>query len=338
MITLDDFSFLIVTTASDLSRLKYVYETTRARYLTNEIVIVYDNTESKNLNKEDSNLIEIPTSEKVYVSSGYNIALKNSTKKCFVFIHDDTILANNFLENIVPHVTEKQFCNFTTVEPPIYNDPDSDLKPIKDFGRTVNQFNLQLFNDFVKERISKLQEKTIHNPYGGFFIAGYKKSMLNVGGFDESFKPYFHEDGDLMLRLTLAGYSFIHTYDAMVYHMGSLTSRSTTNTQDIHVMTLKIFIRKWKMTYERAKSCIQEHNMLDYTNLHIKIKPIKCSPQLLDYINLINEDNADMTLEINEDEMTPADYDTLFHLPFCISNDIEIGEYEIGSFKLIKYA
>jgi type 1 fimbria pilin len=86
MITLDDFSFLMVTPGNDKERITEVYKSIRLQYPSNEIVIVYDNNTIQEINLEDVNLKEIPTIERVYVSKGYNIALKECTKKCFTLV------------------------------------------------------------------------------------------------------------------------------------------------------------------------------------------------------------------------------------------------------------
>jgi len=130
MITLDDFSFLMVTPGNDKERITEVYKSIRLQYPSNEIVIVYDNNTIQEINLEDVNLKEIPTIERVYVSKGYNIALKECTKKYFVFIHDDTFIAPLFLENLTPHISETQFCNFTTVEPPLFGNTSIPPTPV----------------------------------------------------------------------------------------------------------------------------------------------------------------------------------------------------------------
>ena len=228
MITTNDISLLIVSAVRDLARLKEVYSHIREQYPTNEIVVVYDNINEVLLPTTDVHLIQVPTVERVYVSSGYNLAVQHSTKKAFVFLHDDTYTAPNFLENLVPHITETMFCNFCTVEPPIFNDPDTIQKPIRNFGLKNTPFQKEEFFAFCQQReqsLSHISHRTEPSPFGGFFMAGLKDTFLSVGGFDESFKPYFHEDADLMVRLHMAGFRFTLALDSVVYHVGSLTSR-----------------------------------------------------------------------------------------------------------------
>jgi len=335
MITLNDFSFLIVTLAKDVDRLHLAYESIRVAYPDNEIVIVYDNRNDIQLNKEDKNLIEVYTEKRVYVSERYNLALKKSTKKCFVLFHDDTFLAKKFIENIIPHISKKTFCNFSTVEPPIYNDPNTLQKPIRDFGRDPKIFDLNKFNEFCEDHIKKLPQLTTESPFGGFFMAGYKSSMESVGGFDEYFQPYFYEDSDLMIRLHQAGYNFIHVFGSLVYHMGSLTSRGTQEGEDASITTRNLFIKKWKVPFEYIKHYTLS-NGIPYKKIPVEIFPSNCTPELQEYLNLISEPGSDIKIFFDADKLNKQDFEYLQTLPYILQSIEEPGEYEIESLK-IKY-
>jgi GT2 family glycosyltransferase len=270
MLTLNDFSLLLVTTGKDIDRLLAVYSTMRNLYPTNEIVIVYDNNTTSTLGVADANLIEVHTDKRVYVSGGYNLALARATRKCFVFLHDDTFPAENFLENIISHVTETQFCNFTTIEPPLYNDPDTLMKPIKDFGRDVESFNWNEFNTHTQLHIGKLTDVTVPSPFGGFFMAGYVDSLNKIGNFDEKFQPYFYEDADLILRMYMSGYNFVHSLNSIVYHMGSLTSRASNESNVAMQTTRNIFLSKWKCPWEYIRQYTLEH-FVEYKKVSFEI-------------------------------------------------------------------
>lgn len=335
MITLNDFSFLIVTQAKDLHRLKLAYDSIRMYYPKVEIVIVYENQQNIKLNKEDQNLIEVYTDHRVYVSIGYNLALKHATKKCFVFFHDDTFLSDRFLENIIPHLTEKQFCNFTTVEPPLYDNVDKIERPIKDFGRDPKKFDLQLFNKFCKDHINKLTKTTLESPLGGFFMAGYKSSMQSVGGFDEYFQPYFYEDSDLIIRLHQAGYNFIQVLNSIVYHMGSLTSRGTQESIDSSNITSKLFIKKWKVPWE----IIRDYTLLNkitYKKTSFKIKADNLEGNLKSFIELISDDQSNITISFDANKLTNEDLHNLQTLPYIFLSIDEPGDYELKNIK-VKY-
>jgi GT2 family glycosyltransferase len=334
MITLNDISFLMVTPGNDRKRIKGVYDSIRLQYPTNEIVIIYDNNSSQEINPNDINLKEISTAERVYVSKGYNMALKECTKKYFVFIHDDTFVAPSFIENLIPHITEKQFCNFTTVEPPLFGNASTFQRPIKDFGRDLDIFVLEDFNKFAQEHINILEESTVESPFGGFFMAGMVSSILSVGGFDESFQPYFHEDSDLMIRLHLAGFRFIHVLDSLVYHMVSLTSRGTNESDIAHKTTHEIFIKKWKIEFEYFKNYTMLQN-IPYIKIPTKITYINCPENLEEYLNWISEESP-IEVFVDGSKLTMQEFGHLQSLSYLLQELSTPGVYQIGSLK-IKY-
>jgi GT2 family glycosyltransferase len=335
MITLNDFSFLIVSAVNDVDRLRGVYQSIRSTYPKNEIVIIYENISNISMSDHDDNLIEVRTNERVYVSGGYNLALKHCTKKCFVFLHDDTFLAKNFLENIVPHISETQFCNFTTVEPPLYNDPNTFEKPIMDFGRSMDVFSLDKFNKFCEEHIKKIPSPVVDSPFGGFFMAGYKSSIDTVQGFDEYFQPYFYEDGDLMIRLHQAGYKFVHVLNSIVYHMGSMTSRVGQEGIDSTKTTRSLYIKKWKVPWEYMREYTLA-NGIPYKKIPVEIKVTNATTQLLEFTDLINEPGSSMTVEFDARSLNQEDYAYLQTLPYILQSIEEQGDYQIGNL-IIKY-
>lgn len=335
MITLNDFSFLIVTRYNNPQRLHAVYRSIRKFYPLNEIVVVYDEVAGTLTdNVLDDNLKEIHTVDRVYVSAGYNLAIENCSNKCFVFLHDDTIVAPEFLENLIPHISEKQFCNFTTIEPPLHNNVDSIARPIIDLGRDIDSFNSDAFYQFCQLHVTNLKEKVIASPFGGFFLAGYKSSFQNVGGFDEYFKPYFFEDSDLMIRLHAAGYKFVQVLDSLVYHMGSLTSRATDEGQISQSITKKLFFKKWKASYPM----IQRYTMLggiEYKLIPFEIICENASLQLTEYIDLLSEPNSSVKIKFDETLLDQQDFEYLESLPYVLQSLEGEGSYELGNLKII---
>lgn len=332
MITSNDFSFLLTTAGNSKERLIAAYNSIREQYPDNEIVVIYDNVKSHNINDQDTNLKEVVTDKRVYVSGGYNLALKECTKKCFVFVHDDTFIAPLFLENMIPHITDTQFCNFTTVEPPVFGEQSTMQKPIKDFGRSVDTFVLEDFNKFAMEHINALEEVSTDSPFGGFFMAGMVEPLLNIGGFDESFQPYFYEDSDLMIRMHQAGYTFIHALNSLVYHMGSLTSRESSDSKIAHELTHKIFLKKWKVEFEYFKNYTMLQH-IPYKKVPVNIVCTNCNDQLKDYLSTISEESP-ITVSVNGEKLTQEEFAYLQSLSYIIGDIDEPGVYEIGSIQV----
>lgn len=334
MITLNDISILIVTAAKSIPRLESVYTHTRAQYPNNEIVIVYDNIREKLLNVEDRNLIQVTTDRRVYVSVGYNTAIKHSTKSCFVFLHDDTYTAPNFLENLIPHIKKDIFATFVQIEPPKFHTTSTLQKPIRNFGLDESGFSKTELNKFYYEYTPTLPHNVEPAPFGGFFMSGYKDSFLSVGGFDEEFQPYFFEDSDLMVRLHMEGYRFVLVLDSLVYHMVSLTSRGTEESTTAHITTQNIFLKKWKTTFE----IIKEYTMLngfEYKKPSLNIilhNPSNSNIQSI--IDILNSPNGEVEVHIDGHSFNQQDVNYLLLFPYIIK-DMEYGEaYEIGNLKV----
>lgn len=330
MITLNDISILIVTAANSPSRLESVYRHTRQQYPANEIVIVYDNIQDTMLPVDDPNLKQITTSSRVYVSIGYNLAIKHCSKPYFVFLHDDTYTAPSFLENLIPHLSPSGFCNFVTVEPPLFGNPDTIQKPIRNFGTSAETFDNDAFTSFYWEHISALPHTSEPSPFGGFFLAGSVESFRGVGGFDEQFLPYFYEDSDLMVRLHIAGYRFVLVLNSIVYHIGSLTSRKSHDSALAHATTQNIFLKKWKTTFEYFK----QYTMLGgyaYKNPNARFLVTNSNESFNRFIELLNTTNGNVEICIDGQAITQQDVDYLMQLPYILQDTNTNETYTLGN-------
>lgn len=339
MITSDDFSALIVTRANNPSRLEYIIQRIRKFYPNLQIVIVFDKV-SPCLTTTDDNIIQIETLNRVYVSAGYNLALKHSTKPYFVFLHDDTIIAENFLEEIAPYVNENTFGNFITIEPPKYDNTDSELRPIQDFGYDINSFKENDFDIFCKDRVSKLTEKSKSNPYGGFFMSGNRDSLLKIGGFDEKFRPFFNEDSDLVIRMTLFGYKFVYCLASCVYHMASLTSRVDENEVLLSAQrTTKVFTKKWGISFDAFKIHTIDQN-IPYNKINIKLEKInydKTNPYHRFVKTFFDYDKTKpySVAMLDFNLLSKNDIDTLSVLPYIIMQHMDKDLIHTNNFSVL---
>jgi len=325
MITSDDFSFLIVTPAKDPLRLIAVIKQIRNYYPNNEIVIVYDNIKFQ-LKKyiQTHNIKEIYSNKRVYIGGGYNLALKNASNKCFAFLHDDTYIYENFIENLLEHIDETTFANFSLIEPNLYNTnrQDSILNPIGNFGRDIINFDYTSFEKFCNNHLKSISPDKITAPsiFGGFFMCGFIKPILDIGGFDEYITPYFSEDADLILRMFLNGYKFVHVTTSLVYHMSSLTSRSDNQEYLLSETTTKNkFLKKWRVPFELIKENTLK-NQIPLIKFNVKID----TNNIQDYyiINYLNNISDNMNNIINystvtiESDLNENDISNLNVLPY----------------------
>jgi len=334
MITLNDISILIVTRVNDNKRVDAVYHRIRKYYRDVEIVIIYDGVKY-NIDVTDSNLKQIITKDRVYVSGGYNLALKSTSKKCFVFLHDDTFIHKDFINNLIPHLSENTICNFTTVEPPLFNNQDIFERPIKNFGFDLQDIDLDAFDDFCDNRNLNSVRVIEENHTGGFFMSGYVSTLLGIGGFDERFKPFFYEDSDLMFRLHLKGIKFFQVFNSLVYHLVSLTSRKSEDGDLASRTTEKIFIEKWKVPFHilTKYSMVEkiEYKCLRVLLSHKNINEVK----LIEHLNNFFHKNTELphsVLYIDGNTFTQNDMEYIYMLPYiALQNKNSYGKYELNN-------
>lgn len=335
MITLDDIAILIVTRVNDSKRINSVYERIRKYYDTVEIIIIYDSVQY-NIDTTDIYLKQIVTDKRVYVSGGYNLALKSTSKKCFVFLHDDTFIHKDFINNLIPHLSDvNTICNFTTVEPPLFNNQDVFERPIKNFGFDMTDLDLDSFDEFCDDRNKNSTLVIAENKKGGFFMAGNVSTLLDIGGFDERFKPFFFEDSDLMIRLHLKGIKFIQVFNSLVYHLVSLTSRKSEDGNLASKTTEKIFIEKWKVPFH----ILEKYSMIEkmeYKCLRIVLshKNIK-DDNLISYLSNFFCENTELPhsiLHIDGNTFTANDMECIHILPYiAIENLTSNGKYQLNN-------
>jgi hypothetical protein len=94
--------------------------------------------------------------------------------------------------------------------------------PVKDLGRTLNEFK---YDEFIKYEVS-IRKKEMTNGGGIFPFAMYKKYYMAVGGFDTMYQSPFICDWDFFLKLDLIGLSFTRTLEAHLYHFGSSATKN----------------------------------------------------------------------------------------------------------------
>lgn len=322
MITSDDIALLIVTRVNEAERIKLVYETIRSHYPSNEIVMIYDGLQHS-LNVVDSNLKEVSTKDRVYVSGGYNLALKTTTKQCFAFLHDDTFIHKDFIHNLVPHIKRDTICNFTTVEPPMFGNTDILERPIQNFGTGLKDLKLTEFYRFCDERNRNLKSNVIPSPYGGFFMAGYVSTLLDIGGFDEIYKPFFYEDSDLMIRLHLNGTKFVQVLDSLVYHLVSLTSRNSEEGINASKTTESIFLKKWKIPFHVFKEYTMK-NTIQYKKVRLTLECKNIDEMTKNFLVNFFDDESELPsskLYIDGHKFTNDDLHFIQILPYIVSEN-----------------
>jgi GT2 family glycosyltransferase len=251
---------LLVALRNNLDYNKYFYTTARAIYPEVEICFSsYASTDGTNewleTLKDDPYTKVFYSEESGNFSDNYNKAASLATKEYIAFLHNDTIVAPNFIENLEKHCNPDTIISYTTIEPPIFAGHERPGKMIRDFGADLETFNINEFYKFAAETAEQYKDKI--EPGIVFFMCVPKDKYLEIGGLDNLYNPMFCEDDDLILRWKLMEMNLITSLDAITYHFVSKTSRFSEEyekrTQQIEWYSNRNFLRKWGNKDFKAK-------------------------------------------------------------------------------------
>jgi GT2 family glycosyltransferase len=243
---------LLAAVKNNLDYTKHFYITTRQLYPEVEICFSsYNSTDGTHEWLES--LKDDPYTKVFYTenygcfSDNYNKAAELATKDYILYVHNDIVLTPNFLEIMETYVNDNTIVSYSTIEPPIFSGHERPGKLVKDFGDSLDNFNLKGLYEFVNEKQIEYKDKTLEDI--SFFMCIPRKTYLEIGGLDNLYDPMFCEDIDLCVRFKLLGLKFIMALDAITYHFVSKTSRFS---EEYKNKTAKIernsnlnFIRKW---------------------------------------------------------------------------------------------
>jgi len=357
---------LLAALKNNLEYNKHFYNTTRAIYPEVEICFSsYNSTDGTHewLDSLNDPFVKIfHSNEYGNFSDNYNKAASLATKEYIIFIHNDVVLAPEFLKNIEKHIGPNNIVSYTTIEPPIFADHERPGKIIKDLGIDLETFDLQGLYEFVSEKQVEFEDQT--EPGIGFFMCMPRDKYLEIGGLHNLFNPMFCEDDDLILRWKLLGLNLFTSLDAICYHFVSKTSRFSDEyqkqTQQIEHNSNKNFIRKWgfrnsqyntkynigfivkncniqllellepwcSILYpkDNSDSIILEYIEGEQPNTKFSLKD-RVRPYTFDYIDKSN----DILLTLDGNFFTQQDFQYIQQLNDIIKESGEIGEFQLGN-------
>ncbi len=198
------------------------------------------------MSEKDVNLTIFHDDDRLTFSETYNAGIKLVDTEKLVLIHNDMIIGEGFLEALERLLTPNLLLSYTTIEPPVFKGHKRPGKVLIDLGNGFDNFDYYNFNNYVNEWKNN---DTLHDG-AVFFMSGYKKMFVDVGGFDGfSFIPCFCEDDDFLIRAKLKGYELKTCESAITYHFVSQTSRFSEDFKKdrmLHeVSSGRNFVRKW---------------------------------------------------------------------------------------------
>jgi GT2 family glycosyltransferase len=78
----------------------------------------------------------------------------------------------------------------------------------------------------------------------GAFLLTRRDTFLNMGGFEEAYKPFYYEETDLCLRLWERGMRVVYEPDAAILHYEYASSSSSGQALEFHERNQHIFFRR----------------------------------------------------------------------------------------------
>ena len=153
----------------------------------------------------------------------YDKGIELAPTEIISILHSDMVITKNYVENILKHLKPGTVVSATRIEPPLH--PPGPEKIVKNFGLETEEFAKQFkeFREFVTQKEEEYREKTTEGIFAPWTM--YREDFIAIGGHDLLFAPMELEDSDIFNRMFLAGYKFIQSRDAFVYHMTCRGSR-----------------------------------------------------------------------------------------------------------------
>jgi GT2 family glycosyltransferase len=358
---------LILGIKNNLEYTKHFYTTTRQLYPNIEICFAsyasIDGTNEWLDSLTDENVKFFHSPETKTFSDTFNKAAELATKDYVMFLHNDIVLAPNFLENIEKHLNENSVVSYTTIEPPIFAGHERPGKIIKDFGTDINTLQLNEMYKFVDMQREVYRDKTEQGIT--FFMCMPKSKYLQIGGLHNIFNPMFCEDDDLILRWKLLGLNLFTSLDAICYHFVSKTSRFSkeylNRTQQIEQHSNKNFIRKWGFRNSKYNKKYNTAFIIHNCNLQgLEALEPWCDRIYINNDNVINEyinsdskntsfdltkrvlninknepySENDIIVEFNIQHFNQNSFNIIQNLSDIISESGTIGQFELDCFNI----
>lgn len=220
---------IIIPCRNNIKYFLQAYDSIREYYSNVEIVALDDSSTDdtwevlSRLSDQDKNLIlyRNELEDRVGHTVLYDIGIQKSTNDIVTILHSDMVVTPNYLENMIKHISKGVVVSGTRIEPPLH--PPGPEKHVIDFGWEPKDLKKQDLVYTVNKLQVDYKDKTTQGIFAPWMI--YKQDFISIGGHDKLFAPMELEDSDIFNRMLLAGYKFIQSRDAFVYHMTCRGSR-----------------------------------------------------------------------------------------------------------------
>lgn len=192
-------------------------------------VIVVDNGSSDgsvDLVKKDFPSVKIVETKKNFgFAQGNNLGYEKSAGDYILFLNNDCIVTDNFLEKLVFYLKDNPIVGI--VQPTIFfHRPNTLLhKKINSIGSFLLKSGFLYHQDYGKKFVQQKYQHPfeVFSAYGACFLTR-REIIKKIGLFDKDYFAYF-EETDLCHRAWLAGYTVMTDPGVYVFHKGAQTSQ-----------------------------------------------------------------------------------------------------------------
>ncbi len=146
-----------------------------------------------------------------------------------IFIDQDIVLTENFIETFIKHNCEQQFCvaypiRLTAQQTDLLNDSmiaSFNFKSILK-KKQIQKIKKQYIKDYFYRLLEQFRLRAIGPKLRGGVAAINREDYIQVNGYDENYRGWGNEDDDLGRRLYRAGIRgknpFYHEFPLHLYH------------------------------------------------------------------------------------------------------------------------
>jgi GT2 family glycosyltransferase len=174
----------------------------------------------------------------------FNEALKYCDGEYTVFLNNDLILTENWLDNLIKVMESDPkigiavpACNFSS-NYQVISANYSNLDELDKFAKKYNKS----YSDKWEERLRLVL-------YAAIFRT---KDLKDIGGLDEVYSPGSFDDDDLSYRYRRAGYKLIFAKDTYIHHYGSITMKDVYENVFIRnrgIFNIKFGVDSWEAAF-----------------------------------------------------------------------------------------
>ena len=215
---------IVIPTFNKLNRLRLVLKSLESQVNDDvEVIVVFDGCDPEVIEGFNAlNLSFKPTAviseQNIGRARARNKGIEAATGEIVIFLDDDRVVSPTYIESHYALHKEKGFGVVLGQRNQLFmKDSDidrfyEDSTGLREFCETNGEVERYGYGHGAKSRIRWM------NFYTGN-VSVDRQALLDVGGFDEAFSKWGHEDLDLGIRLYLKGLTFGYSKVANNYHL-----------------------------------------------------------------------------------------------------------------------